>query len=139
METSIFMDKDLPPDQQNLQEALGSMFPYWMEIRQYTFHAYPQVIEEWNRPAQKYGWCFRIKDKKRAIVYLLPRDGYFLVAFVYGERAVQDALGSIKSETIKLTIESATKYAEGRGFRIAVRDSADLEDIKKLVDIKLKY
>ena len=139
METSIFMDKELPPDQQDLQVALGNMFPNWMEIRQYTLLAYPQAIEEWNRPGQKYGWSFRIKDKKRAIVYLLPRDGYFLVAFVYGEKAAKDALESIKSETIRLTIESATKYAEGRGFRVAVRDSADLEDIKKLVDIKLKY
>lgn len=139
METSIFMDNALPPDQQDLQEALGNMFTYWMEIRQYTLLAYPQAIEEWNRPGQKYGWSFRIKDKKRAIVYLLPRDGYFLVAFVYGEKAIKDALDNIKSEAIRLIIESATKYAEGTGFRIEVRDSAELEDIKKLVDIKLKY
>ena len=139
MDTSIFMNKAEIPDNSMLNNALGDLYGVWTEIRNYVLASYPKAIEEWNYPGPKYGWSFRIKDKKRAIIYLLPRDGYFLVAFVFGEKAVKDALGSEISSEIKYTIESARVYAEGRGFRIEVKTDTLVEDIKKLVDIKLLY
>jgi hypothetical protein len=139
MEISVFTNKAEIPDDFLLSAALGDLFGTWMNIREYVFGVYPKATEEWNLPGQKYGWSFRIKDKKRAIIYLLPRDKYFLVAFVFGEKATKDALESNIASEIKHTIESAKVYAEGRGFRIEVRNPTSVEDIKKLIDIKLKY
>lgn len=139
MDTSIFTDKARIPDDLILIVALGDLHPVWMEIRDYVFNKYPSAMEEWNFPGQKYGWSFRIKDKKRAIIYLLPRDKYFMVAFVFGEKATTEALASGINSDIKTTIESARVYAEGRGFRIEVRNDAIVDDIKTLIDIKLKY
>ena len=34
-------------------------------------------------------------------------------------------------------LKNARKYAEGRGLRIDVKNSADIEHIKKLVEIKV--
>jgi hypothetical protein len=137
MEPSIFPDKTKIPDDLMLREALGAVYSAWMEIRDYVFRVYPKSAEEWNSPGQKYGWSFRIKDKKRAIIYLLPRDKYFLVAFVFGANATTEALASGIIKGFKSTIESARVYAEGRGFRIEVRDDAVLKDIKTLIDVKL--
>ncbi len=139
MEPSIFIDKAIMPNDVMLKEALGELFPLWMDIKNYVIMAYPKAMDEWNYPGQKYGWSFRIKDKKRAIIYLLPRDTYFLVAFVFGEKATLAALGSEIGKNIKTEIESARVYAEGRGFRIEVRNESILPDIKKLVDIKLSF
>jgi hypothetical protein len=139
MDTSIFTNKAEIPDDSLLSAALGNLFGVWMNLREYVFGVYPKAIEEWNLPGQKYGWSFRIKDKKRAIIYMLPRDKYFLVAFVFGEKATKDALNSNIASEIKTIIESARVYAEGRGFRIEVRETAIIEDIKTLIDIKLKY
>lgn len=139
METSIFTDKAKTPDNAMLCEALGDLYPAWVEIRDYVFKVYPKSIEEWNSPGQKYGWIFRIKDKKRAIIYLLPREKYFLAAFVFGEKATADALGSDIAREFKDVIESARVYAEGRGFRIEVRDRAILKDIKKMIAIKISH
>jgi hypothetical protein len=139
MDTSIFTDKAIIPDDLLLIESLGDLHPVWMGIRDYVFNKYPSAMEEWNFPGQKYGWNFRIKDKKRAIIYLLPRDKYFFVAFVFGEKATKDALDSNIASGIKTTIESARVCAEGRGFRIEVRNGAIIDDIKTLIDIKLKY
>jgi len=139
MDTSIFTNKAEIPDDSLLRTALGNLFEEWMNLREYVFAVYPKAIEEWNFPGQKYGWSFRIKDKKRAIIYLLPRDKYFLVAFVFGEKATKDAFNSNITSEIKTIIESARVYAEGRGFKIEVRDAAIIEDIKTLIDIKLKY
>ncbi len=139
METSIFSNKDEKPDDFQLSGALGGIFTQWMEIRDYVLEVYPAAIEEWSFPGPKYGWSFRIKDKKRAIVYLLPRDGFFLTAFVFGEKATAEARKSEISQDIMQIIEMAKVYAEGRGFRIEVRNGNSANDIKKLIDIKLKY
>jgi hypothetical protein len=137
MDTSIFTNKAEIPDDFMLSGTLGDLFETWMNIREYVFHVYPKATEEWNFPGQKYGWSFRIKDKKRAIIYLLPRDTYFLAAFVFGEKATKDALDSNISVEIKTIIETARVYAEGRGFRIEVRNESIVQDIKKLIEIKV--
>jgi hypothetical protein len=139
MEPSIFTDKTKIPDDYMLREALGDLHSVWIELRDYVFREYPKAMEEWNFPGQKYGWSFRIKDKKRAIIYLLPRDKYFLVAFVFGAKATSEALASAINNEIKNTIETAKVYAEGRGFRIEIRNRENIDDIKKLVGFKLQY
>jgi hypothetical protein len=139
MDTSIFSNKDEKPDDFLLSGALSGLFSQWMELRDYVLEVYPAAIEEWSFSGPKYGWSFRIKDKKRAIVYLLPRDGFFLAALVFGEKATAGARNSEISPDIIQIIETARVYAEGRGFRIEVKNGNSLNDIKKLIDIKLKY
>ena len=96
---------------------------------------YPNGIE--SRNCSKYGWSFRIDDKKRAILYLLPRDKFFKAAFVFGQKATEIILQSKISISIKKELEVAKVYAEGRGIRIDIKDDLPVDDIKKLVDIKL--
>jgi len=139
MDTSIFTNKAEIPDDVSVSKALGDIFRVWMKIREYVTTVYPNAIEEWNYPGKNYGWNFRIKEKKRAIIYLLPRDKYFMTAFVFGAKATTEALASDISDDIKTIIESAKVYAEGRGFRIEVRNESIIADIKELIDIKLKY
>ena len=139
MEHSIFMDKSQVPTDTELQGALGDKYELWVKIRDAVFEKYPEGNEEWNFPGKKYGWSFRIKDKRRAIIYLLPRDGEFLAAFVFGGRAFEVIKKSDVSAQIISDLESAKVYAEGRGIRIPVPDSSSLEDIFRLIDIKLAF
>ena len=81
MDTSIFMDKTHMPSGQDLKVGIGETFILWGQIRNYVFEKYPKATEEWNYPGAKYGWSFRVKDKKRAIIYFLPRDKYFMIAW----------------------------------------------------------
>ena len=137
MEISIFTDKSRVPANDDLVTSLGNTFSYWMALKDFAYEKYPKAIEEWNYPGAKYGWSFRIKDKKRAIIYFLPREKYFLVAFVFGQKATELVLQSDVSNEIKTGLESAKAYAEGRGIRIAVKDEKNLSDIKRLIEIKV--
>jgi len=137
MDKSIFTDKTKTPTDVDLEFALGNTYAVWHLIRDYLFTIFPAATDEWSSPGEKYGWSYRIKFKKRTILYLLPRDGYFRVAFVFGEKAVEKIVGSkVKPEIIK-ELQAARIYAEGRGIRIAVKDSTLINDIKELIDIKL--
>lgn len=138
MDQSIFMDKNKQPDETDLMKSLGTTYSLWQKICEQVLSLYPGGLEEWSHPGAKYGWGFRIKDKKRAIVYLLPRDGYFKVAFVFGQKATDLILQSQVSPEIKNELESARVYAEGRGIRIDVKEEAVLGDVFVLIEVKLK-
>ena len=137
METSIFPDKAKKPDEQILMAALGHQIELWNKLREFVLDKYPMAIEEWNYPGKKYGWSFRMKDKKRAIIYLLPQQGCFKAAFVFGQKAVDQVLQSEISKDIKTELQQARVYAEGRGIRIEVKDESIIPDLKRLVEIKL--
>lgn len=88
--------------------------------------------------SEKFGWSFRMSDKKRVIIYLLPRDNFFKVAFVFGQKAFDRILESKINSTITSSLQEAKVYAEGRGIRIDVQDKSLIKDIKKLITIKLE-
>ena len=139
MNPSIFMDKASTPSGEDLKQALGEKYELWMEIREHVLKKYPDGKEEWNFPGKNYGWSFRIKDKRRAIIYLLPRKEEFRAAFVFGGKAFEAIKKSDVSAKIVSELESAKVYAEGRGVRIPVPDRAVLKDIFILIDIKLAF
>lgn len=132
---SIFTDKNKQPDHTDLQAALGASYQLWQLIKEDIICKYPQAKEEWS--FSKYGWSCRIKDKKRAIIYLLPRSQFFKTAFVFGQKATDLIMKSQISESIKTELASARQYAEGRGIRIDIYDNTIISDIKQLIDIKL--
>lgn len=136
-DTSIFSDKAVIPSEKDLAGKLGANYELWKQIQDLVLSKYPDGLSEWNYPGKKYGWSFRIKDKKRAIIYLLPRGQYFKVAFVFGDKAVDKIMNSRVSNVIKNELNNATKYAEGRGIRIDVKNDSLITDIELLIDIKI--
>jgi hypothetical protein len=137
-EISVFRNKEIKPTDKDLAEKLDTTYDLWKRIHDLVLSKYPNGLGEWNCPGKKSGWSFRIKDKKRAIIYLLPRNGYFKVAFVFGQKATDSVLESEISSAIKKELMQATKYAEGRGIRIDIKNDSILPDIEQLIDIKLK-
>ena len=134
---SYFIDKNTIPTSQDLKKALGTTFSIWESMVETARSLYPKAIEEWNFPGEKYGWSFRIKDKKRAIIYLLPQDKFFKVSFVFGQKATDAVLDSTIAEDIRKDLRNARVYAEGRGIRIDVKNKSPLKDIKELIKIKI--
>ena len=134
MTLSVFKEK---PAQEDLERCIGPAFSIWEEIRCYVLSKNPDVVEEWHTSGKKYGWTFRIKDRKRAIVYFIPTLNSFKLGFVLGGKATDKALTSTIDSKIKDIIRAAPVYAEGRGFRIDWHDIKNTEDIKVLLQIKM--
>lgn len=137
MEQSIFTEPGKAPGDKELEKALGKTYTSWNEIRGYVMEHCPAVTEEWNY--SKFGWNYRINDKKRAIIYLMPGEQQFKASFALGQKAVAEALAGDLTEDIKAIISTARIYAEGTGVRIIVNNKKTVRQILKLVDIKLKY
>jgi len=139
MDSSIFTDKKIMPADDDLLVALGNLYEMWQQVTRYVHLKYPSAIDMWNYSGDKYGWTFRIKDKKRAIVYLLPRDRFFKVAMIFGQKATDAIMDSQVAETLKSELASARVYAEGRGIRIDVLNETILNDLQTLIDIKISH
>ena len=136
---SIFMDKTVKPTDKDLAEKLDVTYDLWKRLCDLVLSKYPKGTADWNFPGKKYGWSFRIKDNRRALIYFLPKDQFFKVAFVFGDKAVIDIMRTGISDKIKEELNQAKKYGEGRGIRIDIKDDSIFPDIEQLIVMKLKY
>ncbi|MDR1153559.1 MAG: DUF3788 domain-containing protein [Bacteroidales bacterium] len=134
---SVFTDKGSEPKDECLKVALGATYEFWQTFVDYVHAVCPKSIDEWSF-SKSGGWSFRLKDNRRAIIYLLPRDGFFKVAFVFGQKATDGVFKSEVATAIRTELESAKAYAEGRGIRVEVKDGGIINDIKNLINIKLE-
>lgn len=137
MNSSFFMEKNKMPTEKDLAKALSNTAGLWREIHEYVHEKYPAAMDEWKVPMAKFGWSFRVKDKKRVIVYLGPREKFFIVTLIFGQKAYDMIMESPVSPSIKADLKAAKVYVEGRGVNIQVREKKPLKDIFKLIDIKL--
>jgi hypothetical protein len=137
MQEHIFIDKSVKPDNQKLSKALGASYKYWEEIKKSLTNEYGELIEEWKYYGQKMGWTLKLLLKKRNLFFFTAYDKYFRLAFVFGDKAVAEIEMSDLPKNLIEELRNARKYVEGRGLRIEVRKKSDIENIKKLVAIKV--
>jgi hypothetical protein len=138
MSASVFNAKSVKPDSKALMKAIGKTAGHWKKIMSNLENDYGELIEDWKYYGQKTGWLLKILRKKRNLFFCIPLKGSFRIAFVFGGKAVSAVLSSDLSKAIKMELKNARKYAEGRGLRIDVKSATDVENIRKLVEIKVK-
>jgi hypothetical protein len=137
MALSVFDDVAKRPDAESLKAALGPASPLWDAIRPFAASHWDPVGEEWVFSSKKAGWSVRLRHKGKIILYLIPQEGCFLVGFVLGDRAVVEAHRAGLPAAVLDEINGARRYAEGTGFRFAVRTSEDLRAVEELARIKM--
>jgi hypothetical protein len=134
---SAFDDKLKQPTEDNLRTMLGRTARHWDDLKSHVAAQYPPLDETWNFAGANYGWSLRLKQKKRTVLYMTPCKGHFLVGLVLGGKAVMAAHDANLPDAVLTIIDSAPKYAEGTGVRLAVRSKKDLQAVKDLAAIKM--
>ncbi|MFQ5641410.1 MAG: DUF3788 family protein [bacterium] len=139
MSTSIFDNKSVKPDNKSLSEVLATTGPLWEAIKKHLKDEYGDLNEEWKFYNQKSGWILKVLRKKRNLFFFTPFEGYFRIVFVFGDKAVAVVEKSDLPQNIIESLKNARKYMEGRGIPLEVKRPEDVENIKKLVHIKIHY
>jgi Protein of unknown function (DUF3788) len=134
---NAFIGKKEEPTAEDISAALGSSAKAWDQLVEELAQQHGVNIQEWKSYSPKYGWSMKLKLKKRTIVHLGPCKGYFQVAFILGDKAVQAALQSNLSKSTRKAIQEAPRYPEGTGVRFLVKGPKDLAAVRKLAVIKL--
>lgn len=139
MPHSIFLDPTYCPTDIQLTEALGENYRYWETLRDAVLKSGKVETEGWYFGGKKFGWSYRISDKKRVLIYLLPRDGFFKVAFVFGEKAIEEVKKSAINSNLIEELIAAKKYAEGKGIRFSVFTKDETLDALEFLRVKLEF
>ena len=137
MALSAFDDRSRKPQEADLAATLNRSFASWNELKKLIGSRFEPVAFEWGFTSKTTGWGLRLKHEKRTILYMTPCKGHFLASFALGEKAVKAAHNSDLSNSVLKVIDSAKKYAEGRGVRLEVRDARDVRQVVMLAVIKM--
>jgi hypothetical protein len=127
-----------PPTQKAVAEVLGPGFELWKQLIADLKRDLDLDSEEWNSSGVKYGWSLRLQKRKRNIVYLGPRAGMLVAAFVLGDKAVAAARRSELPVRVLRVLAESKRYAEGTALRIEVAGPGDLQVVRTLARIKVE-
>ncbi|NOQ97479.1 MAG: DUF3788 family protein [Calditrichae bacterium] len=137
MSKSIFSEREHKPDSELLSKVLGESHPLWKEIKKHLDQTFGEIVEEWKYYGLKSGWVLKMLKKKRNLFFFIPMQSFFVISFVFGDKAVNQILETDFPNEIKSAIRNARKYVEGRGLPIEVRSANEVEQVKTLVEIKV--
>jgi hypothetical protein len=137
MALSAFDDKSRPPKEADLATTLGKTLAHWKQLRELIEARFAPLSQDWGFSSKSTGWGLRLKQEKRTVLYMTPREGHFLASFALGEKAVKAAHESALPASILEVIDSAPKYAEGRGVRLVVKSARDVRNVERLAVIKM--
>jgi uncharacterized protein DUF3788 len=137
MTSAFFLEKSNAPTAPALAAALGSKAPLWRELTHGIGEQHAPITEQWVYSGKNLGWSLRLKQTKRAVVYLTPVAGGFRASLAMGEKAVRAAHESALPQAILRLIDEAPKYAEGRAVRLDVKHAADVKYVMELAAIKM--
>ena len=134
--SSVFIDKNVKPDNQMLVDVLGASYKFWEKIKSSLTNDSGRLDEDWKYYGQKIGWTLKLLYKKRNLFFFTPYEKYFQIAFVFGDKAVAVVEQSDLPFKIINELKEVKKYVEGRGLRIAVKKQSDVRVVLKLTEIK---
>jgi len=126
------------PTEKAVESILGPSHSLWNELVEDLQSDLKIDTAEWHSASVKYGWSLHLQLKKRNIVYLGPRNGWFMAAFALGDKAVAAARKSNFPPEVLKTIAEAKRYPEGTAVRIEVRTSEDAAAVKELAKVKIE-
>lgn len=135
---NAFAGHDKRPTERELASVLGQTDILWKGLVTDLKRDLKLDAEEWNSYSIKAGWSLRLQLKKRNIVYLGPRAGCFMAAFILGDKAVAAARRSKLPARVLKIIDEAKRYPEGTAVRIEVHAAKDAIVVKTLAKIKVE-
>jgi len=120
-----------PPQDEAIRTHLGDVFPLYRALL-----GGGPFTPQWRYYGEKYGWSLKLFEKKRNLCFIGPKEGYFDVAFIFGERVRDAALAGPEPEEIKTMLRQARHFPEGWGVTVSVRGARELEQVERLLAIK---
>jgi hypothetical protein len=132
------LDRDHKPGQKDIYKAIGDdAVMAWDGIQKFLKENY-DLEPETVFYGSNYGWNIRYRKSGRTLCSLFPETGAFSVLIVLGKKEVEKATGMINDFTrgIQDIILNTEQLHDGRWLWIRVHKTEEIDDIKKLIQLK---
>ncbi len=138
MSVSVFDSKMVVPDNKMLVYELGESIQYLNLIQSEIQNKFGDLTPEWKHYGAKSGWILKLFSKKRNVLFVIPLQGFFKVAFTFGDKAANNILEGNFPDSKKEELVAAKKFAEGRTIQLEVKTAGQCEYILEIIHIKMK-
>ena len=132
-----FTEKAKKPTPATLGRALGRTHRHWKTILEQTHRDHPGLIDTWMFYGPKIGWTLKVGGKKRAVLWMSPREGCFLASLALRDDAVAALRETNLPDALVGEIEGAQAWPEGKPARVTVTNLDHVRWLRTLVGAKL--
>ncbi len=134
----VLGDKSVYPSEDFLFSIIGDKKVVWQNAINYAKENYADITEEWRYYNDGKQWLFKMQHKKKTIFWIGVLQDTFRITFYFGGKAEPSVMSSSLPDKIKDEFASGKKYGKIRAISIQVSGISDLENIYKLIDLKIK-
>lgn len=143
MEWNLLYGSDREPETEHIRSFVGKAAPLWDELQAYLEDAYRIPMKmSYSKCSAQPGWNVKYQKGGKSLCTLYPMEGFFIVLVVIGskEEAETEAAMALGEFTpyLQELYGRTTFTCGGHWLMIRVQDKAVLEDVKKLIAIRVK-
>lgn len=132
--------------EQNNEPTLDDMIrfvnnPLWIELQSFiedVYHIKP--IMNYSRCSAQKGWNLKYKKSGKSLCVLYPMDNYFIALVVIGDKEMTETEAYLPQASSEIqALFAKTRFAAGgRWLMISVTSERILDDVKNLIQIRVK-
>jgi len=137
MESIILTDPNVQPTDELISLIIGENTVYWQQIIRYLHDNHSDVTEVWRFYNDGKCWLYRTLRKTKTIYWAGILKDTFRITFYLSDKAEALIEESTLSENIKEEFWN-TKGSKFRAVTVVMYAAEDLENVLKLIEIKLK-
>jgi len=138
METIILTDPNVEPTDELIFAIIGKNSIYWQAMIKYLNDNRSGVTEVWRFYNDGKCWLYRTLWKKKTIYWIGILNDTFRATFYLSDKAESFIEESSLSDIIKDEFWN-TRGSKFRAVTVVMRSEEDLENVMKLIEIKLKH
>jgi len=137
-EKPVLGDKSIFLSDEYLQTIIGDKMVMWKKLISYVKDNYKDITEEWRYYNDGRQWLFKMQRKKKTIFWASVLKDTFRITFYFGNKAESVIEGSTVPQKIKEDFRNAPKFGVLRPITTIVNENQDIDNIIKLIDVKVK-
>ena len=139
MGQAILNDKSIEPNNEIIFSIIGDTKLLWEQTFSYLYDNSKDISVNWKYSNCGKEWfCQTLKKKKTLFWIKILEKNTFRIAFWFDDKLEPIILQSSLPDHIKIEFKNAKRFNKARCIYIDMRDSMDFENVKTLIDLKLK-
>jgi len=136
METKIFTDPAVEPNNENLEAALGKNYTVFAEFEKKT--AALDLVLEWHYYNDAKSWLCKVLSKKKNLCWLSAWSTGFKLTFYFPDKAINGVYELDISDEIKTAAKEMKPVGKSHPVMFLVKSKKIINDGLKLLEYKRK-
>jgi hypothetical protein len=137
-EKRVLSDKSVIPTDEYIFLLIGEHKIHWQRIMNFLSENYKDSSGGWNYYNDGKQWLFKMVNKKKTVFWASILDDTFRITFYLGNKADAIIDDSDLPQSVKSEFKSAKRYGLIRPVSFLIKNSADVDNVLKMVELKSK-